>query len=193
MSRAQIKEMLGQQFGRLRVIEFARKDKHNKAVFYCACDCGKEVVVCGTNLRSGNSQSCGCLKRERSAENGRKSAGVLSPHFKHGHSGNAAIPNSPTYMSWKAIKQRCLDPKSKSWSEYGGANPPVKICDRWLDQEHGFENFLADLGERLPRTTLGRFGDIGDYQPGNVAWQTAAEQVAERQKKFTARKLRLAA
>jgi hypothetical protein len=49
----------------------------------------------------------------------------------------------------------------------------VTICDRWKDS---FENFLADLGERPPGTTLGRFGDIGNYTPLNCKWMTSKEQ-----------------
>jgi hypothetical protein len=69
-----------------------------------------------------------------------------------------------------------LDPEAKRWDSYGGANPPVTICDRWLDQKHGFNNFLADLGERRKGTTLGRFGDVGNYEPSNVAWMTPMQQ-----------------
>lgn len=39
-----------------------------------------------------------------------------------------------------------------------------------------FSNFLADMGERPEGKTLGRIGDIGDYEPGNCEWQTTAEQ-----------------
>jgi hypothetical protein len=57
---------------------------------------------------------------------------------------------------------------------YGGKG--ITVCDRWLS----FENFLEDMGERPAGTTLGRFGDIGNYEPGNVAWQTWAEQISNR-------------
>lgn len=42
-----------------------------------------------------------------------------------------------------------------------------------------FENFLADMGSRPEGTTLGRFGDIGNYEPGNCEWQTPKQQGAE--------------
>src|ERR1019366_2423600 len=34
------------------------------------------------------------------------------------------------------------------------------------------------MGERPKERTLGRFGDKGNYEPGNCAWQTPAEQRA---------------
>ena len=68
------------------------------------------------------------------------------------------------------MKGRCLNPSSLRWRHYGGAG--VKVCDRWML----FSNFLADMGERPNGTTLGRFGDLGDYEPGNCQWQTSKEQ-----------------
>jgi len=58
----------------------------------------------------------------------------------------------------------------------------VTICDRWRG-EHGFKNFLTDMGKRPKGTTLGRFRDTGDYRQGNCAWQTSTEQGAEKRKK----------
>ena len=40
---------------------------HNRAKWECLCDCGKKIVVSGTNLRSGNTRSCGCLAQGQRA------------------------------------------------------------------------------------------------------------------------------
>jgi hypothetical protein len=71
---------------------------------------------------------------------------------------------------------RCTNPNHKNWEHYGGAG--IKVCDRWRG-EHGFENFLSDMGERPDNTSLGRFGDVGNYESGNCAWQTKKEQGVE--------------
>ena len=39
-------------------------------MWLCKCDCGAEVVVRSRDLRMGNTQSCGCLQRERSTKHG---------------------------------------------------------------------------------------------------------------------------
>jgi hypothetical protein len=75
------------------------------------------------------------------------------------------------------MKARCLNPNHVKYPKYGGAG--IKISLRWIGPD-GFKNFLADLGERPAGTSLGRKGDVGNYEPGNVAWQTLAEQVANR-------------
>lgn len=56
-------ELAGQRFGKLVVIRKDRQDKWNRWEWLCRCDCGSEVVVKSNNLRTGNSQSCGCEKR----------------------------------------------------------------------------------------------------------------------------------
>lgn len=68
------------------------------------------------------------------------------------------------------MKNRCYQPTSKGWPNYGAVG--IKVCDRWLS----FPNFLADMGKRPDGTTLGRIGDVGNYEPGNCQWQTPTEQ-----------------
>lgn len=99
--------------------------------------------------------------------------------------------NNPNYPSWKCMIQRCYNPKNASWSRYGGANPPITVCERWRDPENGYENFCADMGPKpTPEHTLGRYLDIGNYGPGNVAWQTWAEQGADQKGKTAMLKYR---
>jgi hypothetical protein len=81
---------------------------------------------------------------------------------------------TPENHSWQSMIQRCTNPNHKAWPEYGGIG--VKVCDRWRT----FETFYADLGPRPAGTTLGRFGDIGNYEPGNCKWMTGEEQAANR-------------
>jgi hypothetical protein len=71
---------------------------------------------------------------------------------------------------------RCGNPKFPAYLN-------VRVCERWSDKETGFQSFLADLGERPPSATLGRFMDIGDYENSNVSWMSKAEQLAEQKKK----------
>lgn len=59
----EILDLTGQRFGRWSVVAFVEKIK-SKTRWLCRCDCGNEAVVYGFSLRNGQSQSCGCLKRE---------------------------------------------------------------------------------------------------------------------------------
>lgn len=60
--RTTVKNLVGQQFGKLTVIERCGSDKNNKATWNCLCNCGKEVIVRGSDLTAGRIKSCGCLK-----------------------------------------------------------------------------------------------------------------------------------
>lgn len=64
---ASLIDLTGQCFGRLTVIERVPKLTRRGAVWRCTCACGKTTVVLGTNLRQGNTRSCGCLKHEMRA------------------------------------------------------------------------------------------------------------------------------
>jgi len=89
------------------------------------------------------------------------------------------------------MNTRCLNPNHVKYPKYGGAG--ITIGPRWVGPD-GFSNFLADLGERPEGTTLGRKGDIGNYEPGNCSWQTQAEQIANRRpdRKYRTKKAVLA-
>ena len=56
-------DLSGQKFGRLLVIEYAYSKKGRRC-WRCRCDCGKFVDVDTHSLTTGNTKSCGCLKRE---------------------------------------------------------------------------------------------------------------------------------
>ena len=63
-------EMLGKKFGRLVVVRKAGKTKGRKYQYLCQCDCGKTSVVRIDYLRSGHTQSCGCIGIETKQSNG---------------------------------------------------------------------------------------------------------------------------
>ena len=145
-----MKDLSGLRFGRLTV-------KHRRTVWVCRCDCGAEKSFRPHSLTSGDALSCGCLTSARS--------GPSNSRFKHGWS------HSRTAQSWYNMKYRCYDPKHERFADYGGRG--ITVCDRW---RNSFENFLADMGERPPRTSLDRREVDGNYEPGNCRWATPAEQ-----------------
>jgi hypothetical protein len=146
---------LGKYRGRLDVQLVFCKD--GQTYYSCLCDCGRLVA---RKTDSGFTEQSHC--------------GHISHSITHGHTSGKA---SRTYKSWMKMLARCFNPNSDHYKWYGRKG--VKVCRRW----HKFENFLTDMGERPEGMTLGRFLDLGDYEPGNVRWQTKTQQVAEQMKK----------
>jgi len=62
---------IGNTYTRLTVIGRCDNSRFGECRWKCVCDCGKEIVVNGSKLRTGRAKSCGCLKRELSGERGR--------------------------------------------------------------------------------------------------------------------------
>lgn len=71
-------EMLGKRFGRLTVIT-EDSIALGKSKLLCRCDCGKEVIMPIHNIRSGHTQSCGCLQKETASA----LCGPLHPSYDH--------------------------------------------------------------------------------------------------------------
>ena len=55
---------IGERYGRLVVLSLYPSRKSHKLRYMCRCDCGRRKVIIGSNLASGQTQSCGCLHDE---------------------------------------------------------------------------------------------------------------------------------
>lgn len=62
-------DLTGQRFGKLMAIELTEEKKRGRWVWRCKCDCGNTVYIDAGSLKSGNTKSCGCLRKKRYKNN----------------------------------------------------------------------------------------------------------------------------
>lgn len=84
--------------------------------------------------------------------------------------------NPPEYLAWRDMKRRCLDPRDKNYEDYGGR--AISICGEWINSYAAFLVHVGPKPEPKRAYSLGRIKNEGNYEPGNVAWQTKKEQMA---------------
>jgi len=58
------KNLIGEQFGRLKVIKFSHINKRGNAIWECLCSCNNKVYLSSWHLSSENTKSCGCLSKD---------------------------------------------------------------------------------------------------------------------------------
>jgi hypothetical protein len=131
-----------------------RKNKHHLYFSIYRCSCGVEKEIRDSNVKSGETVSCGCFHRQQA-----------KTQFKtHGMTG------SREYRTWSGMIQRCTNPKNTKFKSYGGRG--IKVCKRWIK----FSNFFKDMGIRPIGMTLDRIDTNGDYKLSNCKWSTIWEQ-----------------
>lgn len=151
--------LIGKTFGRLTVLDRAGSSKNGHSIWLCLCECGVTANVLGTNLRTGHTTSCGCYNTE-----------VVTKHNQYG---------SLTYQSWKGMIQRCINPKSSKYKDYGGRG--ITVCSKWMES---FISFVNDMGIRPGKQfTIDRIDNDKGYYKNNCRWATRLQQNLNKRKK----------
>ena len=162
----------GMQLGDLHILQRVATVKGSSGGqrWLCECSCGKRITTPQWYLvrKEFPKRHCGCQIKARGTSNTRE-RGIF-------------------YM----MHRRCYNDTHAAYKHYGGANPPIGVCDSWnkdvVGNEEAWANFMKDMG---PAPTKGHTLDRIDPYLGygwqinpmngrlylNCRWATASEQM----------------
>ena len=163
-------DLTGQTINRLVVIREAGRDKGGNVLWLCRClgkngdDCGNELVVRESSLRSGNTRSCGCLSREQ----------FVSRNTKHG------CANKTWYEVYRSMMKRCGHFKGASEQMIRNyRDRGITVCEEWRESPLAFGDWLLSHGWRQG-LQIDRIDNDQGYTPDNCRVVTPKENLNNR-------------
>ena len=153
MGRKVIDE-IGNHYGRLTVLEEAGRDQSGNVLWFCQCECGNTTVVRGSSLRTKETQSCGCLQKERASESGGelpKGVGIF----------NNLVISMKRGAKKRGLKWDLSDEKVKEL-----ISKPCYYCGT-LPSSHSL-NFTRKFNGDFPSNGLDRIDNTKGYSEDNV-------------------------
>lgn len=131
----------------------------------CRCDCGNVVVVPVRGLLHHDRQYCS-----------RSCAKTVHGLAVRGN-------RDPIYNCWQSILARCENPKATGYKYWGGRG--ITVYGPWHDPLVFKADVEREIGSR-PSTdmTVERLNVDGDYEPGNIAWLSKAQQPLTRRRLY---------
>lgn len=147
--------MLNQIFGNLTVL--SKENRNSKNTHYnCLCVCGNKTVVSRPNLKSGHTQSCGCLNKKI----------LKDMHTTHNQS------KTPLYAVWNGIIQRCENKNNNGYDNYGGRG--IAMCEEWRNSYDVFSKWAKSNGYDNG-LQIDRIDNYKGYNPSNCRFVTFSE------------------
>jgi len=118
---SQVKDETGKKYSRLTVLSYDGADKFGNAKWLCLCDCGNHKSVVGMSLRKSLVQSCGCYRKEKSAQT------LANMNFRHG------LSRTKAYKTHYATKHMVAKRKQMpAWAD------EQKIKDIYANRPDGY-------------------------------------------------------
>ena len=154
-------DLTGKRFGRLTVLYFMEQKDRSARQFnwMCKCECGNMKKASANKLKNGLLQSCGCLKKEMEPR-----LGQLTRRYVYS--------NKRLYSVYKAMIDRCTNPESREWENYGGRG--ITVCPEWMKSYDAFAEWALKSGydekAKHGECTIDRIDVNKGYEPDNCTF-----------------------
>jgi hypothetical protein len=160
-------DLTGQKFGKLTILEEVGRTKQGKVIWRCLCECGNFVDVSSISLRSGNTQSCGCYKREQTSKRSR--IDLIGQKF-----GRLTVLEDVGRQNRKVV-WRCLCDCGNTVNVIGQSlqNGNTKSCSCIRNEKTSQRSYINLIGCVFGKLTV--IEDVGRSNYGKVVWKCQCE------------------
>jgi len=137
-----------------------RHRKRNTVMALCQCACGNVKLIAVSDIKRLHTKSCGCI------------SGFLSP--KHGEANSVNRNATKEYAAWSLIRMNAFKMiKSINYVDCFGKDVKLSqiICDRWMEPDKGYLNFLEDMGRKPSKSRLTKRDKSKRYDKENCYWR----------------------
>lgn len=128
-------------------------------IFICPF-CGTHWETMVRFVKSGKIRSCGCQN-------------INVTGITHG------LTSNRFYSTWYKMVDRCTNPESISYSQYGARG--ISVCDEWKEVST-FIRWCVDTHPNVEGLSLDRIDNDGNYHPSNCRWADRSTQAINQRK-----------
>ena len=153
-------EHVGKTYGKLFVMRISGRHPKRKTVMaLCRCECGTVKLIAIPDAKRLHTKSCGCISK------------FAAP--KHGEANSTNRNATKEYAAWSLTRLKVFRVMRKDIASYVGYKftEGELICDRWMDIDKGYLNFLEDMGRSPEKGRLTKHDKSKRYDKENCYWR----------------------
>lgn len=153
-----MKNLIGIQFGKLKVESVHSKTRNGHIRYTCLCQCGNYANILGTHLLQGNTQHCGCGRPKSSAHPQWTGVGDMSGNFW-----NHIVRGANGQKTKSRRKVPLTITKEEAWNLF-------ILQDRKCALSGIILKFPNGCKDKSFTASLDRIDSSKGYENGNVQW-----------------------